>query len=205
MKKKVTFVLAPETVAGAKEALLLGEFNNWAPEKGYALKKTKDGGLSVTVSLEAGRSYQYRYLLSDGRWVNDNNAIRYIYDDRVQVDNCLIAVSSEEEEVVAVKKPAAKKAPAKKVAKPAATAGPDDLTLVEGVGKKIAEILAANGVTSFEELSKQKVTALRTILDAAGSRYKVHDPGTWPKQAKLAATGKWEELKKLQAELKGGK
>jgi predicted flap endonuclease-1-like 5' DNA nuclease len=203
MKKKVTFVLSPETVAGAQEGLLLGEFNHWAPEKGYSLKKTKDGGLSVTVSLEAGRSYQYRYLLSDGRWVNDNNAIRYIYDDRVMVDNCLIAVPEEDEVVEVAKKPATKKAPAKKAAKPAA-AGPDDLTLVEGIGKKIAEILAANGVRSFDELSKQKVTSLRGILDAAGSRYKVHDPGTWPKQAKLAATGKWEELKKLQAELKGG-
>jgi predicted flap endonuclease-1-like 5' DNA nuclease len=204
MKKKVTFVLSAETVAGAQEGLLLGEFNHWAPEKGYSLKKTKEGGLSVTVSLEAGRSYQYRYLLSDGRWVNDNNAIRYIYDDRVMVDNCLIAVSEDDEVVEVAKKPAAKKAPAKKAAKPAA-AGPDDLTLVEGIGKKIAEILAANGVNSFDELSKQKVTSLRGILDAAGSRYKVHDPGTWPKQAKLAATGKWEELKKLQAELKGGK
>jgi len=204
MKKKVTFVLSPETVAGAKEGLLLGEFNHWAPEKGYSLKKSKDGGLSVTISLEAGRSYQYRYLLSDGRWVNDNNAIRYVYDDRVMVDNCLIAVSDDGEVVESAKKPAAKKAPAKKAAMPVAS-GPDDLTLVEGIGKKIAEILAANGVTSFDELSKQKVTALRTILDAAGSRYKMHDPGTWPKQAKLAATGKWEELKKLQAELKGGK
>lgn len=203
MKKKVTFTLSPETVAGAAEGVLLGEFNNWTPGKGYTMKKTKDGGLSVAVSLETGRSYQYRYFLSDGRWVNDSNAIRYIYDDRVQVENCLISVSDEEGEVAATPK-ATKKAPAKKAAKPAA-AGPDDLTLIEGVGKKIAELLAAAGVNSFDELSKQKVTALRAILDAAGSRYKVHDPGTWAKQAKLAANGKWEELKKLQAELKGGK
>jgi len=37
------------------------------------------------------------------------------------------------------------------------------------------------------------------------SRYKMHDPTTWPKQAKLAADGKWDELKKLQDELDGGK
>jgi hypothetical protein len=33
----------------------------------------------------------------------------------------------------------------------------------------------------------------------------MHNPGTWPKQAKLAADGKWEELETLQKQLKGGK
>jgi len=32
-----------------------------------------------------------------------------------------------------------------------------------------------------------------------------HVTDTWPKQAKLAADGKWEELKKWQDELDGGK
>jgi hypothetical protein len=36
-------------------------------------------------------------------------------------------------------------------------------------------------------------------------RYKSHDPATWPEQAKLAAEGNWEELKKRQDELKGGR
>jgi predicted flap endonuclease-1-like 5' DNA nuclease len=200
MKKKVKFVLSADIVAGAEEGLLLGEFNNWTSEEGFSLKKTKDGGLSTTISLEAGRTYQYRYLLSDGRWVNDANAVGYIYDDNFRVDNCIITVPGEA--TAAPKKAVAKKTAAAKTAK---AEGPDDLTIIEGVGKKIAELLVAAGVTSYEELSKQNVTALRAILDAAGSRYKVHDPGTWPKQAKLAATGKWEELKKLQAELKGGK
>jgi hypothetical protein len=31
------------------------------------------------------------------------------------------------------------------------------------------------------------------------------DPGTWPQQAKLAAEGKMDELKKLQEELQGGR
>jgi predicted flap endonuclease-1-like 5' DNA nuclease len=203
MKKKVKFVLSADIVAGAEDGLLIGEFNNWTLEEGFSLKKTKSGGLETTVSLEAGRSYQYRYLLSDGRWVNDNNAIQYVHDAHFQIDNCLISVPAEEESVSEKKAPA-KKAPAKKAASKEPS-GADDLTLIEGVGKKIAEILTANGIASFEDLSKSKVTSLRAILEAAGSRYKVHEPGTWPKQAKLAATGKWEELKKLQAELKGGK
>jgi len=42
-------------------------------------------------------------------------------------------------------------------------------------------------------------------LEAAGSRYKMHDPSTWPKQAELAAKGKWDQLAILQDELSGGK
>ena len=33
----------------------------------------------------------------------------------------------------------------------------------------------------------------------------MHNPGSWPKQAGLAAAGKFDELKTLQDELDGGK
>jgi len=33
----------------------------------------------------------------------------------------------------------------------------------------------------------------------------MHDPGTWARQAKLAAGDKWDQLKKLQDELDGGR
>ena len=46
---------------------------------------------------------------------------------------------------------------------------------------------------------------IKEILEAAGSRYKMHDPTTWPKQAALAAEGKFEELKAWQDKLSGGK
>ncbi|RMF04327.1 MAG: 50S ribosomal protein L17, partial [Bacteroidetes bacterium] len=82
---------------------------------------------------------------------------------------------------------------------------PDDLTKIEGVGPKIAEHLNKGGITTFADLSNASKTQLQSILDAAGPRYRMHDPSTWAQQAKLAAAGKWEELKKLQDELKGGR
>ena len=81
----------------------------------------------------------------------------------------------------------------------------DDLTKIEGVGKKIAALLAAENILSFKELSKISVKKLKGILEVAGSKFQVHDPTSWPKQAKLAAAGKWEELEELQKELIGGK
>ncbi len=98
---------------------------------------------------------------------------------------------------VAPKKEAApKKATASKAAKA------DDLKKVEGIGPKIAETLVAAGISTFAELAKatpEKVAEI--IADVRGN----HVTDTWPAQAKMAAEGKWDELKKWQDELDGGK
>jgi len=83
--------------------------------------------------------------------------------------------------------------------------GKDDLKKIEGIGPKIAEHLNKGGIKTFAELGKAKQTRLKEILTAAGPRYKMHNPGSWPKQAKLAAKGNWNELKALQDKLNGGR
>ena len=105
--------------------------------------------------------------------------------------------------------PAADKKPATKSAKTqveqAAPVAADDLTVVEGIGPKIADILKAAGIATFAQLAASKPAAIKTILEAAGKRYQMHDPATWPKQAALARDGKTAQLAKLQGELKAGK
>ena len=123
--------------------------------------------------------------------------------------------SRETVEAAPVKKVATKKAAAKKAAPAKAKTAPkkaaakkasaDDLKKVEGIGPKIAEILNEGGINTFAELAAAKPAAIKEMLDKAGSQFSMHDPGTWPKQAKLAAADKWDELKKLQDELNGGK
>ena len=198
MEKKVTFLLPAEIVGEATSAILLGEFNNWDANNGITLKKQKDGSLKATASLEAGRSYQYRYLLNDGRWVNDERAGQYVQANGFGAENCVITIT--EEEQAAKTKKEKKAAKAEKV-----EAGPDDLTKIEGIGKKIAELLAAENIETFKDLSKTSTKKLKNILEVAGSKFNVHDPSSWPKQAKLAAAGKWAELKELQNELIAGK
>jgi len=91
-------------------------------------------------------------------------------------------------------------------AQPSAAPGADDLTIVEGIGPKIAqEVLGAAGIRSFAQLAETPVDRLRELLAEAGSRFAAHDPGTWPEQAALAAKGDFEALEKLKAELDGGK
>lgn len=93
-----------------------------------------------------------------------------------------------------------KKAPAKK----AASKG-DDLKKIEGAGPKAAEALANAGLDTFAKVAKAKPEKLSTILSEASSRLSHISTETWPEQAKLAADGKWDELKALQAKLDGGK
>ena len=94
-----------------------------------------------------------------------------------------------------------KKAPAKE-SKPKKSK--DDLTKVEGIGPKAAEALSKAGVNTFEKLSKKSVEEIRTILVEASKTLAPLAPQTWAQQAKLAAEGKWDELKKWQDELNGG-
>jgi predicted flap endonuclease-1-like 5' DNA nuclease len=81
----------------------------------------------------------------------------------------------------------------------------DDLKLIEGIGPKIETLFKADGITSWQELSKANVERLQGVLDAAGPRYKVQDPASWPRQAGLLAKGKWADFKALTDKLKDGR
>ena len=208
---KVTFSLPKEAVTGAKEVKVLGEFNDWDWTKGVPMK-TKNGSYTAVVELPAGKSYQFRYKADNNVWENDWAADNYVPSPFDGVDNSVVIVS----ETVApasvakkavkrtvAKKTTAKKSPAKKVTKKTTTV--DKLTMIEGIGPKIEGLLKADGINTFAKLSKASKTKLQSILKAAGSRYQMHDPSTWAKQAKLAANNEWTKLEKWQKELKGGK
>jgi 1,4-alpha-glucan branching enzyme len=92
--KKIDFILHADVADGATSGILLGDFNNWDLNNGVALKQQKDGSFKASLSLKSG-SYEYRYLLNDGRWVNDTQASRYSYNPEFSVENCVIEVVSE--------------------------------------------------------------------------------------------------------------
>lgn len=88
---------------------------------------------------------------------------------------------------------------------PVNTSGKDNLKKIEGIGPKIESLLNDAGVQTFKKLADTSHGILRAILNEGGSRFKMHDPSTWSEQAQLANDGKWEALKAMQDELKGGK
>ena len=92
---KVTFTyraeLAGETVS------LCGDFNDWDPTT-HLMKKNKDGSFSISLTLDTGHDYQFRYLVDDINWENDGSADRY-EPNSFGEDNCVIELSNIQDDV----------------------------------------------------------------------------------------------------------
>ena len=81
----------------------------------------------------------------------------------------------------------------------------NDLRIVEGIGPKIEKLMNEDGIRTWKGLADASKERLQKILDAAGNRYAMHDPGTWSRQSALLVDGKWKEFKQLTDELDGGR
>ncbi|HSH81672.1 MAG TPA: hypothetical protein VLA19_24360 [Herpetosiphonaceae bacterium] len=79
----------------------------------------------------------------------------------------------------------------------------DDLTIIEGIGPKLAEVLGTAGITTFRQLAATTPEHLQQLIAQAGIR--IGDPTTWAEQAALAASGNLQALRALQDTLKGGR
>ena len=72
---RVTFRV-PKKLAkenSADSVSVVGDFNNWNP-KANDLEALKDGQFKLVMDLEAGKSYQFRYLANGHTWFNDDKA-----------------------------------------------------------------------------------------------------------------------------------
>jgi 1,4-alpha-glucan branching enzyme len=70
---KVTFSLAGRN--GSARVALVGDFNGW--RVGANMFKRRDDLDVATVTLSAGRRYEFRYVDEDGHWFNDGEADGY--------------------------------------------------------------------------------------------------------------------------------
>ena len=69
-KTRVTFCLPADQPAGTVS--VVGSFNDWQPGR-HELKARRDGTRTVSVQLAPG-DYRFRYLASDGVWLDDEHA-----------------------------------------------------------------------------------------------------------------------------------
>lgn len=81
----------------------------------------------------------------------------------------------------------------------------DDLKIVEGIGPKIEQLFSNNGIKTWKDLSQITVARCQEVLASGGEAYKLHDPASWPMQAKMCYEGKWKELAHWQKDHKHGK
>jgi 1,4-alpha-glucan branching enzyme len=90
---KVTFNLAAKAVKGVKDARIAGDFNEWdTTDAAYKMTKKKDGSYSITLDLEKGREYQFRYLFDKTRWENDWAADKYVPAPNTNEENSVVIV-----------------------------------------------------------------------------------------------------------------
>ena len=82
--------------------------------------------------------------------------------------------------------------------------GKDNIEIIEGVGPKIAKVLADNGITTFAALAAANSDDMTAMLKASGGRFSLANTASWAEQAALLRDGKMDEFKKLTDELVGG-
>ncbi|MGI9527523.1 MAG: 50S ribosomal protein L21 [Weeksellaceae bacterium] len=121
------------------------------------------------------------------------------YLTKIQITSLGADDDSSKKEKKAEPKSAAKKTVANK------GTDSDKLTIVEGIGPKVQELLNENGINTFQDLADKSADDIKALLEPKGGIYVSMDPTTWPEQAQLAADGNMDELKALQDRLNGGK
>lgn len=70
---KVTFKVSKEVAPDAEIVKILGDFNGWSKDV-EPMSKLKSGDFTQTLKLDAGSEYQFRYLICDKTWANDEEA-----------------------------------------------------------------------------------------------------------------------------------
>jgi predicted flap endonuclease-1-like 5' DNA nuclease len=78
----------------------------------------------------------------------------------------------------------------------------NDFTGIQGIGPAIAQLLIGRGLTTWWSLAHADIELLRSMLSEAGPKYQVHDPTSWPQQARLLANGQWDRFKTLRDALR---
>ena len=92
-KKKacnVTFTLAEGIAATSNRVNLAGDFNDWNIES-LPMEKLKSGDYSVTVNLEKGKEYQFKYLVEGLGWLNEKDADKQVLN-KFQTENSVVVV-----------------------------------------------------------------------------------------------------------------
>lgn len=79
----------------------------------------------------------------------------------------------------------------------------EDLTIIDGIGPRIEELLRAHGISGFPQLAATDEDALRAILDRGGPSFRYANPAHWVTQAELATHNDWSGLRQLQQSLRG--
>ena len=77
--------------SNAKSVYIAGDFNNWNIHAN-PMKRLENGDYDISLELEPGGEYQFRYLIDESKWENDWNADKYVKSPFGDSDNSVIIV-----------------------------------------------------------------------------------------------------------------
>ena len=84
---KVTFSVIAKN---AKEASVVGDFNNWNIADG-AMEKLKNGTFKSLLEIPKDASYEFKYVV-DGEFVNEPEADSQVWNDFAGAENSVLAL-----------------------------------------------------------------------------------------------------------------
>ncbi len=87
----VLFLVSSDAAGQAGSIHLVGDFNNW-DRSATPMERGKDGAWKASVQLDAGREYQFRYLVDGLRWENEWNADKYVPTPYGDAENSVVIV-----------------------------------------------------------------------------------------------------------------
>jgi 1,4-alpha-glucan branching enzyme len=88
---KVSFRFPKEAAGDAETVHLVGDFNDW-DGSATPMTRLKSGAFTITLDLDVGREYQFRYLVDGSEWKNDEAADRYVPSPYPGVENSVVLV-----------------------------------------------------------------------------------------------------------------
>lgn len=91
-KCKVSFKIEAKSAKNFSSASLVGDFNNWDQSKDVMKKLKKDGSFSIQKTLEAGKEYQFKYVLDEKEWSNDPEADKFAVTEYADSQNCVVVL-----------------------------------------------------------------------------------------------------------------
>lgn len=86
-KTRVTFELPASVWAG--QVHVVGDFNGWSQSRTPMRQTGADGAWRVTLDLDEGGVYEFRYLMDDGTWHTDSGADGFVTNE-YGTDNAVV-------------------------------------------------------------------------------------------------------------------
>lgn len=87
----VKFSITADSNKKFKTASVVGDFNNWDP-KVNKMRRLKSGKFETTIKFPLNNEYQFRYLLDDSTWKNENEADKFVITFFGDSENSVIKI-----------------------------------------------------------------------------------------------------------------